>query len=246
MKILHIDIETAPNKAYAWGLWNQNIAINQIVEPGYTLCWAAKWHGKRKVFFDSVHESSPEKMVSRVHRLLDEADVACHYNGQKFDIPTLNREFFLLGMEPPSPFKQLDLLKTTRQQFRFPSNKLDYVVQQLGLGSKTKHVGMDMWRDCMEGCPKAWAKMKQYNIQDVRLLEKYYKKILPWIKAHPNWGVYLDSDRPTCRNCGSGILQKRGIERTNTMTYERYQCQGCGKWQRGRQRLAPAPDGVMI
>ena len=45
--------------------------------------------------FDSVHESKPEQMVSRVHGLLDDADVVCHYNGKKFDIPTLNREFLL-------------------------------------------------------------------------------------------------------------------------------------------------------
>ena len=91
-----------------------------------------------------------------------------------------------MGLDPPSQFKQLDLLQTTRQQFRFPSNKLDYVSQQLGLGSKTKHMGMEMWRDCMDGCPKAWKIMKRYNMQDVRLTEKYYKRLLPWIKNHPN------------------------------------------------------------
>lgn len=246
MRILHLDIETAPHKSYHWGLWNQNIAINQIVEPGYTLCWAAKWDRKPGVIFDSVHESKPEAMLKRVHGLLDEADVVCHYNGQKFDIPTLNAEFFMLGMDPPSKFKHLDLLKTTRQQFRFPSNKLDYVVQQLELGSKTKHMGMEMWRDCMDGDEKAWKKMKQYNIQDVRLLEKYYHKILPWIKNHPNWGVYLDADRPTCRNCGSGYVKKNGIEVTTTLTYQRYKCLNCGTPLRGRKRLVKAPEGILV
>lgn len=246
MKILHIDIETAPNKAYVWGLWKQNVAINQIVEPGYTLCWAAKWHGKREVFFDSVYESGTSRMLKRIHKLLDEADVVCHYNGQKFDIPTLQGEFLMEGLGPPSQFKQLDLLKTTRSQFRFPSNKLDYVVQQLGLGSKTKHMGMEMWRDCMDGCDKAWKVMKRYNIQDVRLLEKYYKRLLPWIKNHPNWGLYLDADRPTCRNCGSTKVVKKGIERTNTLTYQRYKCRDCGTPLRGRKRLEPAPEGLTV
>jgi len=246
LKILHIDIETAPNKAYVWGLWKQNVAINQIVEPGYTLCWAAKWHGKREVFFDSVYESGTSRMLKRIHKLLDEADVVCHYNGQKFDIPTLQGEFLMEGLGPPSQFKQLDLLKTTRSQFRFPSNKLDYVVQQLGLGSKTKHMGMEMWRDCMDGCDKAWKVMKRYNIQDVRLLEKYYKRLLPWIKNHPNWGLYLDADRPPCRNCGSTKVVKKGIERTNTLTYQRYKCRDCGTPLRGRKRLEPAPEGLTV
>lgn len=196
--------------------------------------------------FDSVHDSKPEKMVSRVHALLDEADVVCHYNGKKFDIPTLNREFLLYGLDPPSQFKQLDLLQTTRQQFRFPSNKLDYVSQQLGIGSKTKHMGMEMWRDCMDGCDKAWKTMKRYNMQDVRLTEKYYKRLLPWIKNHPNWGVYLDADRPTCRNCGSQKVVKKGVERTNTLIYQRYKCTDCGTPLRGRKRLYKAAEGLTV
>ena len=34
-RILLLDIETAPNKVYVWGMWNQNIAANQVVEDGY-------------------------------------------------------------------------------------------------------------------------------------------------------------------------------------------------------------------
>jgi len=246
MQILHIDIETAPNKAYVWGLWKQNVAINQIVEPGYTLCYAAKWHGKRGVFFDSVNDSSPRKMAQSVHKLLDQADVVCHYNGSKFDIPMLNAEFLLQGLPPPSPFKQLDLLKETRKNFRFPSNKLDYVSQQLEIGGKVKHMGMDMWRDCMDGCPKAWKVMKRYNIQDVKLLEDFYNHLIPWIKTHPNWGLYLDTDRPTCRRCGSTKLIKKGIERTNTLTYQRYKCKGCGTHVRGRKSLERAKEGLTV
>lgn len=246
MNILHLDIETAPNKCYTWGLWDQNISINQIVEPGYTLCWAAKWEKKGPVYFSSIHEVKPEKMVKDAWTLLDEADAVVHYNGTKFDIPTLNREFIYYGLEPPSQFKQIDLLRTVRSQFRFPSNKLDYVAQQLGLGSKTKHMGMDMWRDCMDGCPKAWKIMKRYNKQDVVLLQKLYHELLPWIKAHPNWGVYLDNDRPTCRNCGSTKVIKKGIERTNTLSYQRYKCANCGTPLRDRKRLEPAHDGLTV
>ena len=54
MKKLILDIETAPHRVYAWGLWDQNIYIDQIEEPGYTLCWAAKWHGKNKVMFKGL------------------------------------------------------------------------------------------------------------------------------------------------------------------------------------------------
>ena len=108
MKKLIIDIETAPNKVYAWGLFNQNIALSQIEEPGYTLCWAAKWYGKSKIYFNSIHQSSQEEMLKEIHDLLSEADAVIHYNGTKFDIPVLNGEFAQQGYEPPTPYHQID------------------------------------------------------------------------------------------------------------------------------------------
>ena len=44
MKILLLDIETAPNIVHSWGLWQQNIGLPQIVKSGYTICWSAKWY----------------------------------------------------------------------------------------------------------------------------------------------------------------------------------------------------------
>ena len=124
MKILLLDIETAPNTAYVWGLFKQNISISQIVDSSAMLCWAAKWLDNEDVMFSSIM-GGRKKMLQRIHKLLDEADAVVHYNGSRFDIPTLNKEFLEAGMSPPSPYAQVDLLKTARQQFRFPSNKLD-------------------------------------------------------------------------------------------------------------------------
>lgn len=237
MKILLLDIETAPNKVYAWGLWNQNIATNQIVEPGYTLCWAAKWLGDKELLFSSMHSDGEEAMLSLIWELLDEADAVVHYNGTKFDMPTLNKEFILHGYLPPSSYKEIDLLKTARRRFKFPSNKLDYIAQRLGLGTKTKHRGMSLWHDCMQGDDKAWSVMERYNKQDVKLLEKLYKRLLPWIKNHPNYGLY-NSKKDACRNCG-GKLKKNGWEYTATCKYQRYRCVKCGAEGRG-----PTNEGV--
>lgn len=237
MKILHIDIETKPHVAYVWGLWGVNVGINQIVQAGSTMCWAAKWHGKRGIKFSSEFEVSHKEMIQGAWELLDEADIVCHYNGKKFDIPTLNKEFILYDLPPPTPFRQIDLLQTARRQFRLASNKLDYVAQFLGLGSKTKHMGMDLWHDCMQGDKKAWALMKKYNIQDVNLLELLYEKLLEWIPNHPNVAAYVDSEKPMCRACGSEDIKKNGIETTNTGQYQRYRCNGCKRPLRGKTQL---------
>jgi len=246
MKILHLDIETAPNKVYTWGLWNQNVGINQIEEAGYTMCWAAKWHGKKKLHFKSLVNGGEAAMLKEVWELLNEADVVVHYNGTKFDIPTLNREFVLHGFTTPSPFHQVDLLKVVRQRFKFPSNKLDYVTQALGLSGKVEHKGMSLWRDCMDGDDKAWKHMEKYNKQDVVLLEDLYNILLPWIKDHPNHALYKDTDRPVCPNCGSEKVHKKGIETTKTMQYQRYKCADCGTNVRGRNTIVGKEKGKHI
>jgi DNA polymerase elongation subunit (family B) len=237
MKILHLDLETAPNIVYAWGLFNQNIGINQIVEPGYTLCWAAKWDDSSEVFFDSLHQSSMKQMLKRMHKLINEADAVVHYNGTRFDMPTLNREFIKHGFSVPDPYHQIDLFKVVKQRFKFASNKLDWVCQELGIGAKVHHKGMSLWHDCINGCEKAWKVMERYNKQDVRLLPKLYKKLLPWIKNHPNHALYTTETRPVCPNCGSVHVVKKGIETTSTMQYQRYRCKQCDTPIRGRTNI---------
>jgi len=236
-KILLLDIETAPAKAYVWGSNKQYVSIKQLVEQPYTLCWAAKWLGapKKGLMFSSIEQDGAENMIAAIHELLDEADAVIHYNGTNFDIPTLNKDFLLEGYAPPSPFKQIDLYREVKHNFRFPSYKLDYVVQALGLGKKVAHAGMDLWKACMEGDAKAWKTMEKYNREDVLLLEALYEYLLPWIRQHPNFALYSETDRAMCTHCGSFKIQYRGYYYTKTMKYRRYQCQDCGTWDRERK-----------
>jgi len=236
IKMLHLDIETSPNTAHVWGLWKQNVSISQLMESSYTLCWSAKWHHERSVLYK---RNTTANFLEDLWALLDEADVVVHYNGKKFDIPTVNKEFALNSMAPPSPYKQIDLLQVVRNKFRFPSNKLDYVAQQFGLGEKHTHEGHALWVKCMNNDPASWKVMEKYNKQDVRLLEKLYDKILPWIDNHPNVGLYIDPDKPMCPSCGSYKIHKRGFAKTTTQIYQRYQCTDCKSWIRGRQSQVP-------
>ena len=235
MKILFLDIETAPNKAYVWGFFDQNISASQVEASSYVLCWAAKWLGNSEMHFASVQKDHAKKMLAGMHRLLDEADVVVHYNGLKFDIPTLNKEFIKNGYMPPSPYKQLDLLMVARRAFRFESNKLNYVASALKIGSKVKHEGFELWVKCMAGDEKAWAKMERYNRGDVTLLEKLYRRLRPWIVRHPNLGAHKDGI--ACPKCGGEKVQRRGEQVAQTKTYLRYHCQTCSAWFRGNKAL---------
>lgn len=238
IKILHFDLESAPNVAYVWGLFKETVPIQRLIETGRVMCWAAKWHGQRELIFSSEWDDGHEQCIKNMHDIFAEADAIVHYNGNRFDLPVANKEFLMYGMEPPQPAKQIDLFNTVKSRFRFPSKKLDYVAQQLGLGKKTQHEGFELWVKCMSGDEVAQRKMARYNKQDVRLLEKLYKKLLPWIKNHPNHALYKDNlNRPVCTNCGSHHVQSRGVEHTKTQTYRRWNCQSCGNWMRGRTNI---------
>lgn len=235
MKVLAIDIETTPNLAHVWGLWQQNVGLPQLLESTEMMCFAAKWLGDPKVRFHSTFHDGKEPMVRAAHTLLDEADAVLHFNGKSFDVPHLNREFVEAGIRPPSPYKQIDLMLAAKKAFRFPSNKLQYISTQLGLEGKVQHAGHALWIACMNGDPKAWAQMRKYNRQDVVLLEQLHEKLLPWVDNYPNVALHHD-DRGACTRCGSHSVQRRGTVKTAVSTYPRFQCQDCGGWFRGTAR----------
>jgi len=184
MKILLLDIETTPMQVYTWGLWDQNISIDQIIKSTEMLCFGARWLGQKKVTFMSVHHNGKQKMLEELHKMMDEADVLVGWNSAAFDHKHINREFLEAGMAPPSPTKDLDLMTVTKANFQFPSNKLDYVAQKLGVGAKVKHSGFSLWLRCMDGDKKAWEEMKKYQIQDVNLLVELYDVLLPWFMGN--------------------------------------------------------------
>lgn len=221
---------------YIWDLWNQNISIGQLVEVAETISFAAKWYGSKKVLFYSTHHHGKDEMLAQAHALLTEADIVVGYNSKNFDMKHLNREFVLAGMEPPAPYQQVDLYQAVKRQFKFSSNKLDHVVQQLGIGAKTSHTGFQLWRDCMAGDEKAWALMRKYNKQDVVITEQLYDRLKPWIPGHPSVGLF-EGLADVCVACGSADLQSRGYAYTAASSYQRFVCLDCGKWQRGNKRV---------
>jgi uncharacterized protein YprB with RNaseH-like and TPR domain len=232
MKILLLDIETAPNLAFVWKLWDENVGLEQLVQSHYILCWAAKWLGEDKVIFSSRKEGK-RKMLRKIRDLLNEADAVVHYNGVKFDIPHINRELFTNGFKPPAPYKQIDLLQTVKYKFKFASNKLQHVASELGIGEKVKHSGFSLWVGCIKNDEASWEEMQKYNIQDVLLLEKLYVILLPWIKNHANHNLYSGNvGHRVCPNCGSTHLHKRGFYNTLASTYQRFKCKDCGTWSR--------------
>ncbi len=242
MRTLLLDIETAPAKAYIWDLKTRYVPRGQVVEDGYVLCFAAGWRGDDHLYFSSRWDHGEEAMVRNAWEMLNDADIAIHYNGNNFDIPRLNSEFLKYRLGPPAPCQHIDLF-TTVKRFRVLSKSMDHMLQLLELDQKLEHKGFGLWTGCMGGDREDQQTMEDYNLQDVVALENLYEELLPWINNHPNVALFMeDSGSPRCRNCGSTSGQWRGYERTGVLSYRRWQCTDCGAWSRARRAEETGPN----
>ncbi len=239
-KILILDIETAPNIAYVWGAYKQNIGQKQWLEKSHIMSFAAKWLGEDTIFYQDNRKADDTVIVAALFKLLDEADIVVAHNGKKFDIPTVLGRGVAHGFNPPSPFHIVDTLLVARSEFRFVTNRLVNLAEELGLAPKDEHKnfpGFELWLECLRGNESAWAEMRMYNIQDVVTLEAIYLRMRPYMRHHPNVVHNTDGDSVHCPKCGSPNIQFRGFYYTKMgLCYRRFVCKDCGGW--GRLRFA--------
>lgn len=242
-KRLVLDIETSPNVAHVWSLWQQNVGLSQLIEPSRMLCWAAQWYGDKRIMYSDIREGR-STMLDELRSVMDQADTIVTYNGKRFDIPRIATEFILEGMDQPSPFNQVDLYRFVRNRFSFPSHKLGYVAPALGVGEKVSHSGHELWVRCMEGDEAAWRMMKRYSKGDIKVTAALYEKLLPHIDTHPPVLLYQDD---ACNRCG-GTDWTDGTKPYATAAgslYPQLRCVGCGGWGRPVKReYGPTVRGV--
>lgn len=244
-KVLLLDIETAPLTAYVWGLFDQNVGLNQIVSDSYVLSWSAKWlddSPKNIMYMDQRNSKDIEndkKLITAIWKLLDEADIIITQNGRRFDAKRLNARFIMHGLQPPSSYKHIDTYLIARKHFGFTSNKLEYMTDKLCVKyKKLKHAkfsGFSLWKECLAGNKEAWTEMEKYNKYDVLSLEELYHKLSPWDNT-VNFALYSEDENHVCK-CGSHEFKKQGYAYTSVGKYQRYKCKDCGHESRGRTNL---------
>lgn len=245
MKILLIDIETAPILGRVWDLWDQNIALNQIESDWFILSWSAKWLGdppNKIMYMDQRNRKNIEDdslLLKEIWKLLDTCDILIGQNSKKFDIKKLYARFIQNGMQPPSSFKHIDTLEIAKKKFGFTSNKLEYLSDKLCTKyKKLKHQkfsGFELWRQCLLGNKDAWKEMEKYNKYDVLSLEEVFEKLIPWDNSiNPN--LYTDDCTHVCR-CGNEEFKKNGYHYTASGKFQRYKCKECGAESRDKTNL---------
>ena len=187
---------------------------------------------------------SDERVVRGLWKLFDEADIIVGHNGRAFDAKTMNARWIKHGLVPPSPYRFIDTLTMVKDTTRLPRNKLESVGRYYNIGKKLEHEGFSLWTKCMEGDPEAWAKMRRYNEQDVRLDEEAYMLFRPWYKRHPNVALYYQDGQKRCIVCGGLHLEdEHGHDTyTNASVFPSFRCQDCGWVGRSRKSLDPVGD----
>ena len=246
VKVLVLDIETCPMLGYVWSLWDNNIALNQLKGDWYILSFAAKWlHDSpdNVIYYDQRNAKNIEDdtiLLTKLWKLLDEADCVLTQNGQRFDIPKINARFIQNGFQPPSSYRHIDTMRIAKSVFGFTSNKLEYMTDKLCKKyKKLKHAkfsGFELWKECLAGNPDAWNEMEEYNKMDILSLEELYFILVPWAPAI-NFNVFREDQEFHCNACGSLEHKKNGFKYSNLGKYQKYKCSDCGAESVSRENL---------
>lgn len=247
-KILFIDVEVQGTLNISFPRFKAFISPSAVLHEPYLLTFACNWaHEPEEDIlvkglddYTSLFEDDYRNdvlLVEELWELLDEADVIIAHNA-KFDEGQINNRFAYHGLTPPSPYKVICTLKALKQYFKLPSNSLDASTKYFELENKLGNDGIKLWVDCFKGDRDAFLKMKEYNYGGIPTLRQLYYKVLPFIKNHPNLGLYYNDDNLRCGNCGSVDLKtEKGYAYTNMSKFNVYRCNSCGSVKRNRKNV---------
>lgn len=237
-KILVVDLELLPMQVYTFGLYDQNIGVNQIIHGTSLASYAAQYVGSDEVIYEEVNwkkdPRADKALTKKLYAQMCKADIIVGQNSDSFDVRVANERFLTYDLGPTKMVKYLDTKKMGKRHFWFPSYGLEYMSSRFCKTKKMvagrKFHKMELQIECLKKNAEAWAEMREYNIRDVLSTTELVKEFAPW--ASPN----LNSMRPgaifRCPNlfCGSVNIIHRGWRPGKMGRHKQYSCNDCGKW----------------
>ena len=235
-KIFIADIETAQMIVKVWSLrqYGKYIDYRRIVKDWFILMWSGKWALSNEVLGECVTpkealDRDDSRILEPLWDILDNAQIVIGHNYRSFDDRKIKARLFKHKQLPPSSYQIIDTLKHSQKEFALSSHKLDYITGYLELPQKLE-TNIGLWDNCEDGSQDALDEMFEYCKNDIVINEQLYFELLPWMKSHPNVGLFTDMTEECCPNCGSTNLEhldKFYITPVNKFPVVR--CLDCGK-----------------
>ena len=234
-KTLLFDIETLPNLCFTWGVGKQYVGYENIHKERKIACICYKWLGEAPIYslaMDmSLHnlnkrdDDADRKLLADFAIVYRRADLAVGHNSIAFDKAIIRSRLVKYKMPDITPVIMDDTYIQTKG-IGFTSHKLDYISQYLGLGEKKPHP-YKLWKDVMGGSKQALLDMVDYCKGDVRLEERVYKWLLPYMSSKFNRAVFA-GDPTMCPSCGEKRLRKEGTRSLLGGLKQKWVCMSCG------------------
>ncbi len=216
----------------------ESTGLNATFGTILTIGW--KWEGKPKVHVPTILDAGGKDhlddsgLVKKFAEVYNTADYTCGWYSARFDLPMIRTKLLKWGEPPLAPIPHVDLWRTARYKLKLHSNRLQVVQELLGTKHSKTPIHFDDWLRAAVGNEKALARVREHCRLDVVVLEEVFHKLRPLIADEPNRGLFTGEVGLTCQSCGSSKVQSRGVYRSLARTYQRYQCQDCGKWMKSR------------
>lgn len=241
-KIVVFDLETLPNLQEALKFWTQlsqwpgktlRANITSIICAGWKYLDGSKTHCINAWDYPAWKKdvNNDYYVCREIYNIIKNADAVVTHNGIRFDWKFLQTRLVFHGFDPLRDIPHIDTKKIASKNLFVINNRLGTLGKFFVQDNKLENGGWQLWIDTWHRCPKALKKMERYCKQDVKLLEKLYKKLRPFAKNIPNHNLYTDEQ--VCTHCGSENIIRNGWHYTKTRIYQRIACKDCG----GNSRL---------
>lgn len=234
--ILYLDIESTLNIAGVWGVGKVHLTFENILKERQVSIVGYAWNDEKvqelhfdlnKYSYTKYDDDADKALLQKVSKLIEQADLIVAHNGKYFDVSVMRSRLIKHKLPDFMP----TLIDDSYEKIKpigFNSHKLDYLGKYLGEGRKTEH-GFDLWVGIINKDRKSLDKQIKYCMQDVELLRKVYKRIVPYMKSSLNHAVF-SGEAEVCPQCGNKDCIRRGYKYSRLGKFVQFQCRNCGTY----------------
>lgn len=236
-KILFLDTENAPCITATWGIHEQRIGDQDIIQDWFFLSGQWAWNDSKKINVVSVLDdkarfkkkfSDDKEVVRTIADVMREADIIVGHNIKGHDLPKIKAKIAEYELKPFNAPLIVDTLQWARE-FGFTSRKLSYLCKKLSLTEKLTH-SPGVFVKAAIGDAAAIREIVEYGRGDIEPLRKLYYKLRPYAPTHPNMNIWRGKGVDCCPRCSSTDFKPNGSRFTAIGRIPRNECLDCGKF----------------